>query len=313
MTRKIIIDADPGIDDAIAITCALFDPRLHVLATTATAGTVSPEQATTNVCTVVSLLDPARFPRIGKASAPDEAAVSDDRHLNGPTGLGDLSIGTSDRQHLPPSEKVIAELLRKHPGEITIVCLGPLTNLARLCQRDPGVVELIDKVVISGGALRSPGNASAVAEFNLYFDPAAADEVFESATTKSLVPLDVSERNRFGVELLENLPSRSTRAGALLHQLLPFAFRTHHQRLGRELLPLIDATTIAAVLEPELFEWQKMAGRVEREGSLTRGMSVFDRRLRPEWQPNMEVTLKADIDAVKGLVRRGLQFAGQQT
>ncbi|MEM0926850.1 MAG: nucleoside hydrolase [Planctomycetota bacterium] len=313
MSRKIIIDADPGIDDAVAVTTALFDPRLHVLAITAAAGTVSPEQATNNVCTIVSLLDPPRFPRIGKASPPDQEAVGDDRHLNGPHGLGELSVGPSPRQHLPSSERVIAELLRQHPGEITLVCLGPLTNLARLCQRDPAAVELIDKVVISGGAIHSPGNATAVAESNLFFDPVAADEVFESATTKSLVPLDVSQEISFGVELLEHLPPSSTRAGSFLQQLLPYAFRTAHQRLGRELLPMIDATTIAAVLEPELFEWQEMAGRVESEGRWTRGMSVFDQRLRPEWQSNMEVTLHADFDAVKGLVKRGLQYAGQHT
>ncbi|MEO1615520.1 MAG: nucleoside hydrolase [Planctomycetota bacterium] len=313
MSRKIIIDTDPGIDDAVALTSALFDPRLNTLAITATAGTVSPEQATTNVCSIVSLLDPPRFPRIGKASPPEHAAVSDDRQLNGPSGLGDLDTGQVERQHLPPSEKVLAELLRQHPGEITLVCLGPLTNLARLCQRDPAAVELIDKVVVSGGAFRTPGNASTVAEFNLYFDPVSANEVFESATTKSLVPLDVSEKVSFGIDLLDELPSKTSRAGSLLQQLVPFAFRKSLQRLGRELLPLTDATTIAAVLEPELFEWREMAGRVETEGQLTRGMSVFDRRLRPEWKPNMEVALTADVDAVKGLVCRGLKYAGQLT
>lgn len=313
MTRKIIIDCDPGIDDAVALTAALFDPRLSVMAITATAGTVAAEQATSNVCAIVSTLDPPRYPRIGKATPPESAAVSDDKFLNGVTGLGGFSVGMTQRQHLPTSEKVIAELLRQHPEEITLVCLGPLTNLARLCKRDPGVIALIDKVVVSGGACDVAGNATSVAEFNLHFDPIAASNVFASPTTKSLVPLDVTEQIAFGVELLEQIPSTSTRAGQLLHQILPYAFRASHQRLGRELLPLLDATTIASIVEPELFEWTEMAGKVETQGELTCGMSVFDRRLRPEWSVNMEVAMSADFDAVKGLVRRSLRYAGQQS
>ncbi len=313
MTRKIIIDCDPGIDDAVALTMALFDPRLNVLAVTATAGTVSAEQATCNVSAIVSTLDPVRYPRIGKASPPDAASVTDDRFLNGTHGLGDFFAGTSPRQHLPNSEKVIAELLRQYPGEITLVCLGPLTNLARLCHRDSGVINLIDKVVISGGAYRAAGNATPVAEFNLHFDPDAASDVFASPTTKSLVPLDVTERVGFGVDLLDNLPAKYTNTGGFLNRILPFAFRAAHQRLGKEVLPLLDATTIAAVLEPELFEWQEMAGKVEKNGELTRGMSIFDQRLRREWNINMEVALKADYEALKEFVLRSLRYAGQQS
>lgn len=313
MTRKIIIDTDPGIDDAVALTSALFDPRLEVLAVTATAGTVTADQATSNVGAIISTLDPPLYPRIGRASPPEDASVSNDKFLNGSCGLGEFSVGETQRQHLPNSEKVIAELLRQYPDEITLVCLGPLTNLARLCRRDPAVIKLIDKIVVSGGAFRAAGNATAVAEFNLHFDPVSASDVFASPTTKSLLPLDVTQEISFGLELLEQLPPKSTRAGNLLHQILPYAFRAAHQRLGRELLPLLDATTIASVVEPELFQWTEMAGKVETQGLLTCGMSVFDLRLRPEWNANMEVALSADVDAVKGLVRRSLRYAGQHS
>lgn len=313
MTRKIIIDCDPGIDDAVALTTALFDPRLNVLAVTATAGTVGAKQATANVDAIVSAIDPPRLPRIGKATAPEDPAYSGDKILNGSYGLGDFAASHSTRQHVPTSEKVIAELLRQSPGEVTLVCLGPLTNLARLCQRDPGVIPMINKVIISGGAHRVPGNASPVAEFNLMFDPASADEVFVSPTTKSLVPLDITDQITFGVELLEQLPGKFTKAGQFLHQILPFAFRASHRQLGRELIPLVDAATIAAVVEPELFQWTEMAGRVETCGERTAGMSVFDCRLRPEWNENMEVALDGDVEAIRELVLRGLRYAGQQS
>ena len=125
MTRKIIIDCDPGIDDATALCMALFDPRLEVLAITATAGTVDADQATSNVISVVQQLDPTKYPRIGKASTPEDAPVVDDRYLNGGDGLGDCNFPESARQHLPTSEKVIAELARKYPNEVTMFLNPP--------------------------------------------------------------------------------------------------------------------------------------------------------------------------------------------
>jgi purine nucleosidase len=313
MERKIIIDCDPGIDDAIAICMALFDPRLEVLAITATAGTVAADQSTSNVNAIVDQLDPSKHPRIGKATALGDAPVSSDLHLNGDDGLAGCGVAGSGRQHLLPSEKVIAELLRSHPNEITLVCLGPLTNLARLCQHYGAVVPLIDKVIISGGAVSCSGNVSPVSESNMFFDPVSADEVFTSATTKSLVPLDILSELMFGVEILEQLPAKTSRAGGLLHQLLPFAFRAAHQHLGREMIPLQDAATLLAVLEPEIFTWEMMAGRVETQGDLTQGATVFDRRLRPDWPANMEVATSVDAADAKAMLIRSLRFAGQKT
>lgn len=314
MSRKIIIDCDPGIDDAVALCIALFDPRVEVLAITPVAGTVDAEQATNNVTAIVGLLDPPRYPRIGKA-APAElgAAVMDDQYLHGSDGLGGCNFQPSGRQHQTPSEKVISELVHQHPNEVTLLCLGPLTNLARLVRRDPSAIPLINHVVISGGSVAQSGNATPVSERNLYFDPASAAEVFASATTKSLVPLDVTEEVRFGVELLDQLPNRNTRAGSLLHQILPFAFRTAHQLLGRELIPLYDPTALMAVLEPDLFSWEAMAGKVETRGELTRGMTVFDQRLRRSWPLNMEVALEADTNEVSAAIVRSLRYAGQQS
>ena len=313
MTRKIIIDCDPGIDDAVAICTALFDPRLDVLAITATAGTVEAAQATVNATAIVAALDPPRYPRIGKATPCENAPVVDDNDLHGSDGLGGCNFEPSERQHLPPSEKVMAELVHQNPNEITLVCLGPLTNLARLCRRDPGAVALLNNVVISGGAVRFAGNASPIAERNMFYDPGGAAEVFLSATTKSLVPLDVTEEVRFGVELLDQLPSRFSRAGELLHRILPFAFRVAHQKLGRELIPLYDPTAMLAVLEPDLFQWENMAGQVETRGELTRGATVFDQRLRPEWPMNMEVALNVDAREAMSSIIRSLRYSGQQS
>lgn len=313
MTKKIILDCDPGIDDAVAITMALFDPRLDVLAITATAGTVDARQANINTAAIVAELDPARYPRIGNAAPPSDAPVLDDCHLNGPDGLAGCNFPSATRQNENPSEKVMADLLRRYPGEITIVCLGPLSNLARLARRDSTAIELIDKVVISGGCLAHAGNATAAAEMNFFFDPASAKEVFASPTTKSLVPLDVTDTITFGLDFIEKLPPTNTRAGELLQKLLSYKFRISHQKLGREVMPLQDAVTLTALMEPELFQWEEMAGDVEVSGTLTRGMTVFDRRMRPEWPMNMEVARRASTSDVQDAILRSLKYAGQQS
>jgi purine nucleosidase len=313
MNRKLIIDCDPGIDDTVALCIALFDPRVDLLAITPTAGTVDADVATRNVTAIVGHLDPPRYPRIGKATAPDDAPVADEYDLDGPGGLGEFQYEESFRQYQTSGDKIISELVHQFPNQITLVCLGPLTNLARLARRDPAALSLIDKVVISGGSVSHPGNATVAAEHNMFFDPQSASEVFSSLTTKTLVPLDVTESVGFGVELLEKLPTKFTRAGALLHKILPFAFRNYHQKLGRELIPLYDAMTLLAVTEPEIFQWEPMAGKVETKGGITRGQTLFDRRLRRQWPLNMEVATSVDAAIAEASIIRSLRYSGQQT
>ncbi|WP_068133516.1 nucleoside hydrolase [Roseimaritima ulvae] len=312
MSTKVIIDCDPGIDDAVALTLALFDPRLDVLAITATAGSVDAEQATNNVQAIVAQLDPPRFPRIGRATPSENAPVVDDRYLLGPDGLGDFSVHVTDRQHMHSSEKVISELLRLYPDEITLICLGPLTNVARVFQRDASLAKTVGKLLISGGAVQCNGNITVAAEQNMFFDPPAAQTVFHSPTTKSLVPLDVTNATTFGVDLLEKLPNKEEPVGKMLHQMLQHAFRVSHQKLGRELIPLQDAVTLIAALEPDLFDWEEMPGDVETRGAITRGMTIFDRRDRRTDRCNMEVALSGSRTEIRAQVVRGLRYAGQE-
>ena len=147
----------------------------------------------------------------------------------------------------------------------------------------------------------------------MHFDAVAAKDVFESATTKTLVPLDVTAKLTFGVQLLDEIPAKYTRAGGLLQKILPVAFRTAHQHLGRELIPLYDPTTILALLEPSLFTWEEMAGKVETRGELTHGVTVFDRRTPRTWNQNMEVATSVDKKSAREMIIRSLRYAGQET
>ena len=137
ITKKILLDVDPGIDDAVALCMAMFDPQLEVVAVTAVGGNVPPDRATLNVQAVIEQLDPPRWPRIGVASQPELGLPTRNVQLHGPDGLGNSDFQVSPLQHRHPSEKVICDEVRAAPGEVTIVALGPLTNVARALARDP--------------------------------------------------------------------------------------------------------------------------------------------------------------------------------
>ena len=313
MARKVIIDCDPGIDDAIALTIALFDPRLEVVAVTAAAGNVAAAQSSRNVQAIIERLDPVRFPRVGAASPPDSSPSVDGRRVHGEDGLGNAGYVVSQLHHQHPSEKLICDAVRAAPNEVSILCLGPLTNVARAFQRDPELPRLVHRLIMMGGSVGGIGNVTPAAEFNMFVDAASAHSVFRSKVTKTLVPLDVTSQVRFTLDFVNQLPSESTRAGGLLHHVVPYLFRSFHQTLGQESFYLHDVVALLAALEPELFESQEMAGEVETVGQFTTGMTIFDRRPKPTWRPNMEVITDVRVNALTKSIVRGLQRAGDRT
>ncbi len=313
LTKKVILDVDPGIDDAIALTLALFDPQLEVVAVTATGGNVAPDQATRNVQTIIEQLDPPRWPRIGLASAPDDGLPANRAQLFGADGLGNSGFAIAELHHRHPAEKVLADEIHAAPEEVTVVALGPLTNVCRAFQRDPKLQDQIGQLVILGGTIAGSGDITPAAEFNIFCDPTAARMVFRGPTTKTLVPLDVARQVVFTYDLLDQLPDESSRAGRFLRKLLPFLFRSHRQAFGLEGIQLPDAVALIAATHPELFEVEMTAGDVEISGELTRGATVFDRRRNPEWRRNMALATGLDVAAVTDCILRGLAAAGAAT
>ncbi len=311
MARKVVLDVDPGIDDAVAMTMALFDPRLDVVAVTAVGGNVPPEQATRNVQSIVEQLDPPRWPRVGAAAQPDRELPADCCHLFGADGLGNADFAVSQLHHQHLSDKVIADEVRAAPEEVTIVGLGPLTNIANALRRDPALATQIGQLVVMGGTLAGPGDVTPAAEFNIYCDPVAAREVLRSPSTLTLIPLDVANKVVMTFGHLDQLPGESSKAGRFLRRILPFAFRTHRQELGLEGIHLHDAVALVAVTNPELFTTERAAGDVETVGELTTGALVFDRRRVPRWRHNMYVATDLDAAGVMDAIMRGLAEAGR--
>lgn len=313
MAKKVIIDCDPGIDDAIALIMALFDPRLEVVAVTTCSGTVEADRCTQNVLGLLERLDPPRLPRVGAGTDPEDAPVSDSRFLHGEDGMGNLNFEPIARQHLMSSEKLIADRIKADSEKVTVLCLGPMTGLARAFQRDPSIAEQVDKIVMVGGATNGIGDVTAAAEFNMHFDPTAASSVLRSPTTKALLPLDVTSQVNFDVNLLELLPPRYTRAGEILHPIVQHLFRTYRQQRGQESINLNAVIGVAYLVEPMLFGSDDVAIEIEELGELTRGATIVDRRSFASVRPNVEMVSRVDIDAVRDCVINGLKFAGQCT
>lgn len=314
MPRKVILDVDPGVDDAIALVAALYHPALEVVAVTSVGGNVPPAVASRNVSGILGFFDPPRWPRVGVASMPDDGLPVEGRYGLSVDCLEAAQLRVAELRNPHPAEKVICEEVRAAPGEITILALGPLTNIARAFRRDPELPALVGKLLISGGTVSVAGNVTAAAEFNMYCDPKAAREVFRSSSTKFLIPLDVTNRVVLTFDHLVNLPPETTRVGWFLRTILPPAFLSYRQRLGMEGIHIHDCVTLMAAIYPELFEYEEMAGDVEIGGELCRGATVFDRRRVPAWQRNIAVARKMDagrvVDNLLAALERAAWHAG---
>lgn len=305
MPRKLILDVDPGVADAVALCMALVDPQLEVIAATATGGNVGPEQATRNVQALVEQLDPQRWPRIGAAD-PEQLLVTDSRELWGEDGLCGADFHVAELHHRHSAVKVLSDEIKAAPGEVTVVAGGPLTNIAAALQREPDLASLIGHLIVVGGTLGGPGNVSPMAEFNIYCDPDAARVAFLAPMTMTLIPLDVTSKVILRYDTLDQIPKATTRLGRVLRAILPGAFLASHQRLGVEGLIVPEAVAIAAIQRPELVTTEGYHCDVELSGELTRGTTVVDRRRNAPHRPNMDVVTDINSAAAVETILSGL-------
>ena len=303
---KLIIDADPGIGDAVAIALACLDPEIELLAVTATAGCVSGKQAARNIQAIVDHLDPPRRPRVGccderVATAELTFAGADIRweRINGPHGLGTWEPAVAELHAPPQSTKLLVDLVKEHPHEVTLLTLGPLTNVELAAERSRDFLPNLKELVCLAGSVEAGGDVTASAEFNVYVNPLAARTVLRSRITKTLVPRDVARRVVMSARQYDRLMETVTGPlRTLLEQLLPYALRASHEVFGIEGLALPELVALAAVTRPALFTREAMAIDVETAGELTRGMTVFDRRGFRQWQSNIDVLTDAEVQSV---------------
>ena len=277
MPRKIIIDTDPGQDDAVAILLALASPELEVLALTAVAGNVPLTLTTRNARQIVELAR-HQTPVYAGCDTPLTRKLVTAEHVHGKTGLDGIPL--PDPTHPLQAQHAVDYLidsLRAHPpGTITLCPLGPLTNLATAFQRAPDIIPRVAEIVLMGGAYFEVGNITPAAEFNIYVDPEAADIVFKSGIPLVVMPLDVTHKaltSRAWVEEMRTLATPVTRAVA---SWTDFFERFDTAKYGSEGAPLHDPCVIAYLIDPSLFHGRHINVEIETSSELTLGMTVAD-------------------------------------
>lgn len=306
MVRKLVIDLDPGVGDALAAIVALADPELDVLALTATEGGVGGAVATRNLQAVVAQVDPAKWPRIGAARAGDLSIARTGRlanaalleAINGPTGLGDMEVVIPELHHRHESWKILTDIVKAHPHQVTLVTLGPLSNLVAACERAPDFLELLGGLVCLGGSVAVGGDITAAAETNMFLNPEAARLVLTASEAKTLVPLDVTNKVILTYEQFQKIADGARPAASFLRHLLPYSFRAYHQHLGMEGIFIREVVALAAAARPHLFRLQPMPVDVETQGELTRGMTVFEQRRQHATKASATVAVEVDSQGV---------------
>lgn len=306
MSEKVILVCDTGIDGAFAVALALFDPALEVLGLAATAGNVSAEQATANIHILIEQLDPPRWPRLGEA--PPVTYDSNGAKLHGANGLGNVSFPVSTLHNLLSSEKLLFELIRQYPHEITVVTMGPLTVLARAFEMYPDLPAQVKRLVCLGGAWHEPGNAGPVSEFHFYCDPDAARTVIRSGAPVLLIPLDLMRMVLFSPRDLLGLPEDSSKVCRFLRQIVPHGIAATSNLYGIEGFHLKDVLGVIAVALPSALQTKAMKVDVETRGELTRGMSVFDQRHWLHPPTNIDLATSVDHKAVRDYIARILKL-----
>lgn len=297
MGQKLVIICDPGIDGAFAVALALHDPKLEVIGLAATPGNIYAEQATNNIHVLIEQIDPPRWPRLG--AAPAVEFEIDGTRLHGANGLGGVDFPTSTLHNLPGSEKLLGEIVKHHPGEVTVVCLGPCTVLARAFDMYPDLPTLVRRLVIMGGAYHEPGNAGPLSEFHFSCDPVAARRVLQCGAPITLIPLDVMRKVLFSPSDLLGLPMDTTKVCRFLRQIVPHGIMATSNLYGIEGFHLKDVLGVIAVAVPDAVRTRPAKVDVETRGELTRGMSVVDQRVWQSGMSNVDLAHEVNNQAVR--------------
>jgi purine nucleosidase len=297
MPRPIIIDTDPGIDDAVAILLALASPELEVLGLVAVAGNLPLAATATNARAIVELAGRPEIAVYAGCPRPIGRYRVSAEDAHGASGLGDLVLPPPTLPLRPEHgvRYLIDALRRAEMGSITLCALGPLTNIAMALVMAPEIAAGVAELVIMGGGSR--GNITPVAEFNIHADPQAAEIVFASGLPITMVPLDVTERVRGTEERIAPIRALGTRAGGAVAELLG-----PRRSLAQPAMAMHDPCVIAYLLAPELFRARAANVAIETQSPLTMGMTVIDRRGTGGRSPNARVIEAADADGIYRLL-----------
>ena len=278
MTRKIIIDTDPGQDDAVAILLAMASPELEVMALVVVAGNVPLAYTRVNARKVLELAGRPDIPVYVGCDRPMRRKLVTAEHVHGKTGLDgpDLPAPVMAEQAQHGVDYLIEALRAEPAGTITLCPLGPLTNIAMALIKAPDIAARIGEIVLMGGAYFDVGNITPAAEFNIYVDPEAADVVLNSGVKITMIPLDVTHRALATDARLDAIAAIGNQASKAVSAMLNFSERFDRAKYGWGGAPVHDPNVIAYLLRPDLYTGRQINVTVEINSELTMGMTVAD-------------------------------------
>jgi len=293
--KKVIIDCDVGVDDALALILAFHSPELDVRAVTGVNGNVPLQQVFENIQKVLSLIQPKNKPWIAKgADHPLKGKPIYAHSVHGQDGLGGAKIDREEGKawwqfYAGPADELMTKMARQDPGEVTLVATGPLTNVALAMQRDAEGVKQLKEIVIMGGAVRTAGNVTPYAEFNIFSDPLASSIVFGSKLPITLVPLDVTHQVSLTPQWMER------RVTPINNSFSKFTIEatgydsTRHQFRNKDLIHLHDPLAVGVAIDPDLVKKEKLSLTVE-----TQEGEYFGKIEEGSGDLNMDVCLAVD-------------------
>ena len=293
--RRVLLDVDTGVDDALALMLAIRSPELEVLGITTVSGNVPVARSTANTLLALEMLGASTIPVVAGAAAPLARALFTAAEVHGSDGLGDVThrYPAPLRQATRGAAEFLLQMIHRHPGGLTLIATGPLTNVATAIQRDAGAMRRLQGLTVMGGAIRVPGNVGPTTEFNFAVDPEAAAIVLGAGLPLTLVPLDVTEQVILSRKMVDEAGSAGTLQG-FIREMTAATMAFHRDHEGFDGMFLHDPLAVGVVVDPSLVRGQPMAVAIERRGELTAGMAVADLRRRSQAAPTATVCVEVE-------------------
>ncbi|MBK9926134.1 MAG: nucleoside hydrolase [Anaerolineales bacterium] len=292
MTKRILIDTDPGIDDSLAILLAIASPELTLEGLSVVHGNCSLEQAVTNGLSVLELANAGHIPLARGCELPlvQPSLLAPETHGN--TGLGYAKLPEPRiRPTVQHGCDFLIEKVMANPGEITLVAVGPLTNIALAMRKEPGFAKALKELIIMGGAIRHEGNVTALGEFNVYVDPHAAHIVFHAEVPTTLVPLDVTYQCLLTAQDVERLMKIDSPIPKFIKDTTDFYMEYHDSYQGIKGCIINDPLALALTFAPELCDYQDLPVDVDISGGVSMGKTLADFYNYDKKPANMKVAL----------------------
>ena len=290
--KRIIIDTDPGVDDALTFLLALASPEIQLEALTITQGNVTVEKGTRNALAVLELLKTSHIPVAQGTSLPMVGPLLASDLVHGGSGLGEANLPEPKAKPVPQHAiDYLIERFLAEPGEISLFAIGPLTNIALAIRKEPRFAKAVKEMVIMGGAIREGGNMTPQAEFNIYCDPHAAHVVFHSGIPITLIPLDVTHKCMLYIEQVRRLGEQESPITRFIADATATYIKFTKTKTGVEGCALHDPLTLVTIIAPELLSYEEHYVDVDISSGPSLGCTFADFYHSTGSPPNMKVAL----------------------